>query len=182
MESELTDMKNNQSGIVEKNKSLIAENSKLIRKVSLLQRKGSSKSEISPLKKKLASPASRFSTEGIDIPVNMIQSSYASRNISSDQNSSSSSPLDYSLSDINSMDVDSDERFKRRAELEEGWVFIDVDVIPLPHLIHQPHQVVDRQQQQQQQESTSVDTTGEDTTTTTTTDIITDTSGEVVFE
>ena len=150
IESELAEIKSHQNGIVEKNKSLITDNSKLIRKVNLLQKKMNHKSDCTPLKKLLASPAARnrFSTEGIDFPVHMIQSSSSSsatnrtpagggRNSSSEgsEEDVEDSVLDYSLSDLHTMEVDYDERFKRRVELEAGWVFVDVETMPLSYLM-----------------------------------------------
>jgi hypothetical protein len=130
---ELRELKHMQGCAVEKNKALIVDNSKLVKKVTLLQKKGKSKCESTPVKK-ILSPSNRFSTEGIHIPVSMIQSSDSTR-YQSTVAETGESLLDYSLSDINIMDVDKEERYKRRVELEAGWVFVDVDHIPLRKLI-----------------------------------------------
>jgi len=133
-EHELSEIKDLQGGVVDKNKTLINENSKLIKKVAILQKKTTScRSDIIPIKK-LPSPSNRFSSEGIHIPVSMIQSCDATRYLPP-QIENGESLMDYSLSDINIMDVDKDERYKRRMELEAGWVFVDVDHIPLRKLI-----------------------------------------------
>lgn len=138
-EKQLADTKAQQSGLVEKNKSLISENSKLIKKVGVLQRKAH-KNDCTERKKTPSSPkktrhTNRFSNEGIDIPVNMIQSSSSSCPYPS---SSPSSPMaEHNLSDSIASDnhVQSEEPFRRREELAAGWVFVDVDSISLPCLM-----------------------------------------------
>ena len=125
IESELTKLKSSQCEIMVKNRQLINDNSKLIKRVNNLQQKNIDirGESTCPEKKKAPLRSVRFSSEGIHIPVNMIQSP-TSRYCES--------VLDYSLSDISGMEDDCDKVFKRRPELEAGWVFIDMDVANHP--------------------------------------------------